>query len=335
VIWRVFIYKFQFYQPLLLQEIASNPVNGLVGLAKAVLNSLKTTAFDAWLSVFNLPVNSKLVYLSVLAALTLILWLFLSRFASKSPGLFGEKRAAPFLLVGLACLLLAGLPVWVTKVPVEINFPWDRSTLPFMIGSAMLLVGLLGMLLQPHYQMLALAALVCLAAGLQYQNATYYVNEGQTLQSYFWQLIWRAPTLIPKTIVISDKIPLNRFSDNDLTPILNWIYAPHLASKEIPYQFFDMEAREKGGLPDFRTGLPVEHGLRSMSFHGTTSDVLVIYYSPPACLQVVTPADATRPDLSDNLQKVAHLSNLDKINSKTQPDYHIPAILLPEPANAW
>jgi hypothetical protein len=335
VIWRVFIYKFQFYQPLLLQEIASNPVNGLLELVKAVLISMKTTAFDAWLSVFNLPVNSRWVYLGVLVGLSLILWLFFSRLASKSSGLFGEKRAGPFLLVGLACLLLAGLPIWVPKIPVEINFPWDRSTLPFMIGSAMLLVGLLGILLQPHYQMLALAALICLAAGLQYQNETYYINEGQTLQSYFWQLIWRAPALIPKVIVISDKIPLDRFSDNDLTPILNWIYAPNLTSKEIPYQFFDMEARDKGGLPDFRTGLPVEHGLRSMTFHGTTSDVLVIYYAPPACLQVVTPADATRPDLPDNLQKVAHLSNLDKIYSKASPDYQVPAIMFPEPAHAW
>ncbi len=189
----------------------------------------------------------------------------------------------------------------------------------------MLLVGLLGMLLQPHYQILVLGALICLAAGLQYQNATYYVNEGQTLQSYFWQLTWRAPGLEPGTIVVSDKIPLHRFSDNDLTPILNWIYAPSFASKEIPYQFFDMEARDKGGLPDFRTGLPVEHGLRSMTFHGTTSDVLVVYYAPPGCLQIVNPGDVTRPDLPENLQKVAHLSNLEQIVGQDRPVARPPA----------
>lgn len=225
--------------------------------------------------------------------------------------------------------------MWVPEVPVEISFPWDRSSLPFMIGSGMLLIGLLGIVLQPHYQIIFLAGIICLAIGLQYQNAAYYIGEGQVLHSFFWQLAWRAPFLEPGTIVISDKIPLHRFSDNDLTPILNWMYAPNLASREIPYQFFDMEARDKGGLPKYKTGLPVEHGLRSMTFHGSTSDVLVIYYAPPACLQVITPGEVSRPDLPDNLQKVAHLSNLDKIYGTIQSEHQVPVILFPQPAHTW
>jgi hypothetical protein len=335
VFWRVFIYKFQFYQPLLLQKLANDPMNGLIELIKTVFVSLKTTAYDAWISVFSIPSNSRFVYLGVLFVLFLLTWFYLARVNRQGPGLFQGKRAWQFLVVGLASLLFAGLPIWVPEVPVEISFPWDRSTLPFMIGSGMLLIGLLGIILQPHYQIIILAGIICLAIGLQYQNALVYIGEGQVLHSYFWQLAWRAPTLEPGTILVSDKIPLHRFSDNDLTPILNWIYAPNLASKEIPYQFFDMEARDKGGLPDFKTGLPVEHGLRSMTFHGSTSDVLVIYYAPPSCLQVITPGDAVRPDLPDNLQKVAHLSNLEKISDSAQLNFRFPDILFPEPAHTW
>jgi hypothetical protein len=287
------------------------------------------------MSVFNLPRNSGLIYLTGLFVIFLLLWFYLVRVNQHSPGLLQGKSALQFLGVGLACLLIAGLPFWVTEVPVEINFPWDRSTLPFMIGSGMLLIGLLGIILQPHYQVIILAVIVCLAIGLQYQNAVYYINEGQVLNSYFWQLTWRAPLLRPGTIVISDRIPLHRFSDNDLTPILNWIYAPKLTSKEIPYQFFDMEARDKGGLPDYKTGLPVEHGLRSVTFHGNTSEVLVIYFAPPACLQVISAADTNRPDLTSNLRKVAHLSNLAQIEDSTSTERQFPAILFPEPAHTW
>jgi hypothetical protein len=45
-------------------------------------------------------------------------------------------------LGGLA-LLLGGIPFWMTDLPITLQYPWDRFTLPMMFGASILLVGLL------------------------------------------------------------------------------------------------------------------------------------------------------------------------------------------------
>ncbi len=340
LVWRIFIYKFQFYHPLLIQQLLANPLNALAGLALRILADIKTVTWDAWKQIFSLPPAGRFLDLALVIGGFGLAGLFLlkitpARQAELDQSRLRFRRTGEILLVSLFLLLVAGMPFWVPVIPVDVVFPWDRSSLPFMVGSSLALAGLVALIPWRRGQALLLAGVVGLSLGCQYQNALVYREEGNNLQAFFWQLSWRAPALRPGTIVITDNIPLNRFSDNGLTPILNWTYAPALEGHTMPYQFFDMVARENGGLPGFKAGLAVNHASRTMDFQGTTSSVLAVYFGLPGCLHVLSSEDARLPGLTDNLRRVLPLSQLNQVVTDAQPPALPPSGLFPEPAHSW
>ncbi len=341
--WRIFVFKFQFYRPILIDQLSANPLNALVGLAMRILTDLKTVTWDAWKQLFSLPPggwSGRLADLALVAAGLGLTGLFLLKLDPARNGDSGQPRVrvkttAGILLASLFLLLVAGAPFWAPVIPVAVVFPWDRSSLPFILGSSLALAGLVTLIPGPRLQGLFLAGLVGLSLGSQYQNALVYRQVGSNAQAFFWQLSWRAPGLQPGTILISDQIPLDRFSDNDMTPILNWTYAPALTGHAMPYQLFDLETRENGGLPGLKPGLIVTHSSRTMEFTGSTSNILAVYLALPGCLHVLSSADTRLPGLTDDLRRVLPLSQPGLIVAGAQPAAAPPSMLYPEPPHSW
>ena len=241
-------------------------------------------------------------------------------------------------MLGLFALLISGWPFWITDISVNLSFPWDRATIPFMLGSSLLLAGLVALVFQQHLQGLVLAGIIALSVGAHFQNALVYRDEWKTLQSYFWQMSWRAPELKAGTILVSDQIPLFRYSDNDLTAPLNWMYDPLNHSDRLSYTFFDLSVRVWGqtGFPQLKEDQPVEHSLRSLKFDGNSSDMLFIYYNPPACLRFLTGDEPLPPDLPASLVKSIKLSHIDHVlGGGSNPPARPPAELGQEPPHDW
>jgi hypothetical protein len=182
---------------------------------------------------------------------------------------------------------------------------------------------------------ITIALLLCLAIGLHFQNALVYRGEWQALREYFWQLTWRAPQLQPGTIIASDAIPLFRFSDNDLTPILNWTYVPQHHSRKIPFKYFDLSLRLGSTLPEVKEGLPIRHGYRNLMFTGSSSALLVVFNRPGTCLWVLRPGDRAFPGLPETVQDTLSLSNLKQIVTDASPAAQPPANLGAEPEHGW
>jgi len=334
--WRVFVFQFPTYGPDLLDEFAAHPLQGLAVLGERVLNGLYVALPGAWGQVLALPAGRVMR----LAALALVgasfgglLW-FLGRqgrAADEAETAWGEQAVG----LGLLAILGGGAPFWLMGIPVTLEFPWDRPTLALMPGASLVAAGLLVMLVTRRYRLIVAAGLVSLAIGLHFQNGDVYREEWKKLQSFTWQLAWRAPGLRPGTLLLFDSIPLNRYSDNDLTAVLNWTYSPDLRSLEIPYRYFDLALRldeEHPGLPGLEAGLPVEHEQRGTFFRGSTGQVLVLDYQPPACLKLLGPEDADWPGLTERLQRVMPLSNLDWVTGGNAAP---PAVLGPEPERGW
>jgi len=348
LVWRVWIFKFPTYQPELAANLNSTPLPTLLHLGKRILVDLYKVMIGAWQQTFSLPANSssRLFFFGlVLGTLALFLF-FLDRYEDQpnipskkdlqgSESLPDKIRLLEVLLVGLFALFIAGWPFWATGVALELSFPWDRSTLPFMLGACLTTGTLIGLLFPRRVRPFLVGVLFSLAIGLHYQNAWVYKGEWQALQQYFWQLTWRAPQLQPGTIVASDWIPLFRFSDNDLTPLLNWTYAPEQLSTRIPYKYFDLSLRLGSTLPEVKKDLPIKHGYRNLLFTGNSSDMLVVFNQPGGCLWVLRPGDKKFPGLPETVQDTLPLSNLKQIvPDATQPAYP-PANLGTEPDHNW
>jgi hypothetical protein len=343
-VWRVFIFKFPTYQPQLAKELLSSPLATLPELMKRVVVDLKTVTLNAWRQVVTLPADrtawkmfAGLVVGSFALVLGYLLWKKTAQYDSPSSKTVRWFNGWPmrYLLVGLFALLVAGLPLWPASIRVELPFPWDRSTLPFMLGSCMTLVGLCGLIIQPEFQVVLIAALVALSIGHHYDNSLVYKTEWQNLRTYFQQMAWRMPGLQTGTILASDEIPLYRYSDNDLTPVVNWIYSPNYHVAEIPYKYFDLSTRVGDALPGVEEGLPVVHEYRGHTFHSTTSSVLAIYYRLPGCLWVLGPEDASFPKLPERIAEILPISHKKQVLTDSNPPAALPDFLSGPAEQSW
>lgn len=337
--WRVFIFKFPTYQPDLITGILANPATGLSALALRIITDLKTVAYGVWRQVLSMPSGSIVQVLGLVGGcfVAFCVYLALLRRPEKLEDGAREQEKWPisFLLAGITALIVAGLPLWPASVRVELPFPWDRSTLPFMLGSCLTLVGLLGLVIQPRFQSVLVAAIIALSIGHHYENTQIYQQEWQHLRTYFWQMAYRMPGLEPGTILVSDEIPLYRYSDNDLTPVVNWMYAPDHHSVELPYKYFDLSTRVGSALPGIEEGLPVRHTYRNHGFSGSTSGVLAIYYRTPGCLWVLGPEDGDFPRLPERIGAVLPISHPGRILAGANPAARPPDGLNVEPEPGW
>jgi hypothetical protein len=324
VYWRVFVFPHQThnYQPVMVELFKTDPLAALTALAGTVLNDLWNVMVVAWSQVLRLPDSSlfsartTLAYwigLLVMAALTAIaLWISQAKTASPA------RKDRSILWIGFAGLLAAGIPFWVTGLPIGLGFPNDRFTLPFLFGAALVFAGLLELLPErkPWIRAGVTAVLVAAAIGLQMQTAFAYRKDWNTQRNLFWQLNWRAPALIPGTAVVSSNLPLRYFSDNSLAAPLNWIYAPDNHTDEMDFMFYYASVRKDRALK-LEPGQEILQGYLAADFIGSSDQLLVIDFQPPGCLRVLDrDYDPVNPLLPPLMREAAKLSN--------------PAVIVPE-----
>ncbi len=351
LIWRVFIFKFPTYQPVLL-ETASNGIGSkIIVLLDKIIHDSFRAGWQAWVEIFRFPemadfkvLNTTLFWAVVAVSIPLV-WFYLARLnpreTSSAPATtpddsnrFGQQLT----LLGIYTLLVSGWPFWITDLPVGLIFPTDRFTLAFMLGSAFVLVGLLDWLIHTNSQKVVLLSLLAgLAIGAHFQNANTYRREWEMQKDMFWQMVWRAPGLKTNTLLVTNKLPFQYYSDNSLTAPLNWTYAPDFQGENIPYYLAFTEVRLGRSLAALEEGLQIRQAYRTTHFDSTTSDALVFYYAPPGCLRILDPEqEPYLPVLPDELQEALAISHpaqivLDAASPASPPQ----EIFGSEPAHTW
>ena len=250
----------------------------------------------------------------------------------------GEAKTAPWAWqavgIGLVACLLAGWPFWLIQVGPGLLFPLDRFTLPFMLGVSLVLAGLLRAIPRAWLRLGLLAVLVGLAVGFHFRVANAYRRDWETQSRFFWQLAWRAPALQPGTALLVNDLPITYYSDNSLTAPLNWIYGPAGDSQTMEYMLV-YPSRVGGSLPAFAPGLPIDEDYLAARFQGSTSQVVALYYAPPACLRVLDPGlDVENEMLPWIMQYAALLSEASYILPEGQPALP-PQLYDPEPEHGW
>ena len=348
LIWRLIIHESPRGQVQIFDKLRDAPIETIQDTAKEVSQDIIESSFIAWGQVVNIPrqfrdgIGPSVFYAAAVIAVFTMASFYLTRFVSltdsQAPPEPGWGWPIQAILIGGFALLIGGIPFWVTNLPIDLRFPWDRFTLAMNLGASLLIVGILELLFRNKLvNALLLAALIALAAGMHEQLANLYRREWNSQRTFFWQMVWRAPHIQPGTMILTAELPFTYYSDNSLTAPLNWIYAPELTSRQIPYLFFNVESRLGGSLAGFERGQTIEENYRALSFNGSTSQALAIYYSPPGCIKVVDPAtDARTPQKPLYFSKVLGLSQPDLIRSVTKPTASPPQPYFgSEPEHDW
>jgi hypothetical protein len=346
--WRIFLHVSPRGQIQIFDQLRQSPFAALLMLVERVIRDVFVSGIAAWGQVFdfkqmtNYGSGPTLLYLAILLVSIPLAIFYLAVYRGKEqadPDLITERPwALQSMGLGIYALLIAGIPFWVTNLPIDLRFPWDRFTLVMMLGTSLFWVGIAELLLRSHLQKAILLGLVIgLASGVHFQQANLFRREWNNQKAFFWQLVWRAPELKPGTTILSAQLPFTYYSDNSLTAPLNWIYAPDNSSRQMPYLFYNVESRLGSGLIDFQKGLPIYEPYRATSFTGTTSQVLAIYSEPPGCVKVVDPdTDAKLPQKPLYFSEILPLSDMNVIEAKADPPAKPPVnIFGPEPEHDW
>lgn len=346
--WRVFLHPTPRAEITLFDQLSSTPLAALLDLLKTIGIDLIEVSLLAWGKTLDpsrvLDFDGLLIgiYLAIMLAGAALIAVYLSKLHDDpkvEPGQLPVSKhwAWQAFLAGLWGIFMAGWPIWVTNLRIELSFPSERFTYMMMVGASILLVGLVELISPRRVKIFIIAGLVALAAGLHFQDAVEYRQEWLDLRSFMWQLTWRAPQIEPGTMLITASMSFNHYSDNSLIAPINWTYAPTLASDEMPYALFDLEARMGNLFTGLEPGILIEYPYRAAKFSGSTSKALVLFFSPPRCLKVLEPdMDNNLPYKPDYLPPAMPLSNLNLIlPSPTQPAVPPKRFFGNEPDHDW
>ena len=336
--WRLFFFENQnaSYSYVTLDLLRENPLLGVATLFRAMGMAFWETVVHAWTFPFEatgveqlgLRVTILAALLVLVSAILIALYLVFRRNEQEERALVWQM-----LLLGFTAWLLAGGSFWLVGIEPQLHFSADRFTMPFMLGSSLLVVALISLFYaRPKLQYSLLALLVAFSIGKQFETNVAYIRDWDVHQNLFWQMSWRIPALEPNTAILSNDLPVTYFSDNSLSGPLNWVYA---REGEMDHILYFISIRLNRGLPDLVPGLPIEQNYLAKTFHGNTSQLVVIDYSPPACLRVLDPQiDFANRLLVPLLRDAADLSNTSLIHQENA--VTLPASLFhSEPAHGW
>jgi hypothetical protein len=351
LVWRIFFHENPRGQLIIFDLLRQDFFPALLHLAQTILVDLFEVTALAWAKSVYLPGLLDFSWLLVVAYVLLVVVaavlaiFYLRRLATN--GLDeGEKGSAkPFTgkkinwealkgswgvqaaLLGVYALLVAGWPIWVTNLHIELLFSWDRFTLPMMLGVSLLFAGLVDVLLRSSRRgAVVIGILIGIGVGMHFHDAIRYRQDWLAQRDFFWQLSVRAPGIQPGTTLLTSALPFTYYSDNSLTAPLNWTYVPEGGSRQLPYILMDVEARLGIQFPGFEPGLAIHQPYRAASFEGDTSQALVLFYAPPRCLKIMDPAnDLNLPYKPLYIPEALPLSDLTLILSDVQEPARPPA----------
>lgn len=346
--WRAFFseYQTQTYSFEAFAGFSTAPWATLKAFLATIARDVWWTAAAVWKNVFELPSLAEygkkltLFYLAISLVLAVVFFIALfHRKEGENSGGQNLRKPVTLIVVGLIACLLAGVPFWLTKLGVSPNFPNDRFTLPFILGSGCFLTGVLFLLPgRPYVRRVLFIILLSLAGGLQSRIGLSAKRDWDILQRFMWQLTWRVPGIEPGTIVFSNELPLQFYSDLSLTAPLNVTYQTDFSQKTIPYVLYYPTVRKSDPAADtLEANQTIQHGLWVGDFNGNTNRSITLYYRPPSCLRIIDPEiEGENPLLPLYVTKSAQLAPGDVQLIKNSPDRQlIEPIFETEPDNAW
>jgi hypothetical protein len=341
--WRLFLSNIPKNEPSLLYDVAANPFNAGKELFRLIITDQIYIVISSWARVFNLDFETYgegLIIGSWVAAiiLALLLWGIFTVVASDKTG--EEQSRKQMLWLGCLVTLVGPAPIWLAgkNMLVDNDFHVDRFAMASMWGISLVIVVLVERLIRDRNKTaLAMAILVAISAGLQIRVAGDYSSIWKNQQSFYWQLLWRAPYIEPDTALVSNDTILAHQELFSTGSAINHLYPQSGDDGRLAYWMYRLTpAYDEIGIndnPSFNT----HH--RIYQFNGTLNDSLVISYDlqNSTCLWVLSDIDANNPYLPAIVQQAAVHSNLDRIKAQPHEESGYPPVEMigKEPLHDW
>ncbi len=324
--WRVFIFQFPSYQPVLLNELAADPIRTTLGMIVRVVEDAYTASWGAWTEFFKFPLRSnltsvsdRLFWLSAAGAFLFALaalFLYQNNKSRTSPsGEAGTKQhhwQIACIVLGLSALVFPGIPYLITSLSPALDFPRDRWLTAYMFGSCALIVGLVSLLIRGRTaQRIVLSLFIAMAVGGNLLNANTFRRDWEIQKDFVNQLTTRIPDLETPAYFLTDFNSLAYETDNSLTGMVNLALAPENRSLNLPVSVGFYDVRFKSSTDELASEEShFYQGFRSAMYGGDKNHILVYFFSPPGCLRILDPNQhATLPIFPDSFYEFMNFSS--------------------------
>lgn len=262
-----------------------------LALANEFITTLSLSGFTSWLRTFNIFASidgstTQIIAFSIFLISTCVVFLVMK--AQTENSTHESSFGWWVVVIGMVTIFAGRLPSWAAGLPLKIEFDYDRFFVSIMLGASLFIIGLATLVLREgRAKLILLSILIGMSTAYQFTVANTYRRDWANQQNFFWQLAWRAPALKENTALLTYELPLKYVSDLQLTAPLNWIYAPELNSREIPYVLYYLKTRFDS--TSLKANEPIELQYRTVNFSGSTSSSVVIYKEADGCLRVLDP----------------------------------------------
>ena len=266
--------------------------------------------------------------------------IFLMRLRDRETQLPGQPKRSwsqQAIALGLFAVVVGLLPALFINRHIVLGTLEDRRALPAMVGACIFLVGLMELgLRRKRHKIILISVIVGLAVGFHSRNAERFRNDWSVVKSFLWQLSWRAPALKPGTSLLTGHWPLSvSESDVALAVPLNLLYGSGNSSEELDYWLFALSWESGRQVPSFVEDADLRSFRYFASFVGSTSNSLVLWFSPPNCLRLVDPSRDEIPALPPLERAARRISHLERVDVGAP--HHLPPaeIFGTEPEHGW
>jgi len=243
------------------------------------------------------------------------------------------------ILIGFIGILLGRVPSFAAGLPLTLQSSYDRFMISMILGACLFATGLIDLLIQNNLaKIYVFALLISLGIGQQFFNANIFRRDWSRQQDIYWQLAWRIPALKPNTAILTDFVPIDYETDLSFTAPLNWMYAPDFHGGDLPYAMIYVNKRLGGSsISDLKPDTAIELPYRTVTFHGSTSQAIVIYAPENGCLRVLDSvyANAQIYNKFPSIMPLIPLSDPSRIITNASPP-NLPNPPFPnEPSHTW
>ena len=326
-------------------SILSGSILSPLALGNEIITTLSLSGFTAWLGTFNVfttldgTVTQSIAFVILIFSTSAIFIVMRFSQIEKTEANTGQDEHWGLwaVTIGLVAIFAGRLPSWAAGLPLKLEFDYDRFFISIMLGASLFIVGLAALVLKEgKRKIVILSLLVGMSTAYQFSIANTYRRDWANQRNFFWQLAWRIPAMEENTALLTYELPLKYVSDLQLTAPLNWIYAPDLSDRDLPYVLFYLKTRFNSA--SLRADQPIQLKYRTVNFNGSTSNSVVIYKEADGCLRVLDPIYGnaeTIPGANIYLVNAVSLSNPDLIKTDA-PDLILDETLFgAEPAHDW
>ncbi len=339
-LWLAYYYKSGAY--ISYGVTAAQHAPSIKALLLAFGDAFWKAGFYVWAQVLVLTGQSIIAPTSLLTFVLIILSFSLIAFYVSHLDLpFNAERtfAIPAIIIGFFGILLGRVPSFAAGLPLTLQSSNDRFMISMMFSACLFATGLVDLLIKNKLvKTYVFALLIALGIGQQFFNANIFRRDWSRQQDIYWELAWRIPALKPNTAILTDFVPIDYETDLSFTAPLNWMYASNFHGGDLPYAMIYVNKRlGSGSLSEIKPDTAIELPYRTVTFHGSTSQAIVIYAPQNGCLRVLDPvyANVQTYNRFPSLAPLIPLSDPSRIIT----DAPAPILSYPpfpkEPAHTW